>query len=140
MLWARDFAQDNTTNGGNNYKNGRWFFTLNGQQFTNIPIKAADGEIWRITNASGSATYDLRLWNPAQNQDMIFQVLSIDGVGISPTLGLSQHNISEIVGSKVQPRPCPGVAPTDSRYQNSEPLCTTRLLMMPSTRTEIWVA
>ena len=66
-------GQNNTADGGNNYVNGRWFFTLNGQQFPNIPVKTADGEIWRITNASGSVTYDLRLWNPAQNQDMTFQ-------------------------------------------------------------------
>ena len=65
-------GQDETGEGGGNYTKGRWFFTLNGQQFPDIPVTAAGGEIWRITNASGSATYDLRLWNPAQNQDMIF--------------------------------------------------------------------
>ena len=50
---------------GGNYTGGRWFFTINGQQFPNIPMTAAGGEIWRITNASASITYDLRLWNPA---------------------------------------------------------------------------
>jgi L-ascorbate oxidase len=37
--------QDETADGGGNYTNGRWFFTLNGQQFPNIPIKSAGGEI-----------------------------------------------------------------------------------------------
>jgi FtsP/CotA-like multicopper oxidase with cupredoxin domain len=67
-------------------------------------FRSAGGEIWRITNASGSATYDVRLWNPAQNQDMIFQVLSIDGVGISPTPGASQQSIAQIFGHKVRAR------------------------------------
>ena len=46
---------------GGNYTGGRWFFTINGQQFPTIPATAAGGEIWRITNASASITYDLRL-------------------------------------------------------------------------------
>jgi len=107
---------------------------------SDIPVTAAGGEIWRITNASGSATYDLRLWNPAQNQDMIFQVLSIDGVGISPTPGASQQSIAQIFGHKVRPVPCPGVVPPAHGIVRAEPLCTTNLLMMPSTRAEIWVA
>ncbi len=133
-------GQDETGEGGGNYTKGRWFFTLNGQQFPDIPVTAAGGEIWRITNASGSATYDLRLWNPAQNQDMIFQVLSIDGVGISPTPGASQQSIAQIFGHKVRPVPCPGVVPPAHGIVRAEPLCTTNLLMMPSTRAEIWVA
>ena len=52
---------------GGNYTGGRWFFTINGQQFPNIPVTAAGREIWPITNASASITYDLRLWNPTQN-------------------------------------------------------------------------
>ena len=61
---------------------------------------AAGGEIWRITNASGSVTYDLQLWNPAQNQNMIVQVLSIDGVGISLAPGASPQSIAQIAGKK----------------------------------------
>ena len=133
-------GRDETADGGGDYTNGRWFFTLNGQQFPDIPVKSAGGEIWRITNASGSATYDLRLWNPAQNQDMIFQVLALDGVSISPTSGAPQQSIAEIVGNKAQPLPCPGVAPPSSRRSQAQPLCTTRLHMMPSSRAEIWVA
>ncbi len=124
---------------GGNYTGGRWFFTINGQQFPNIPVTAAGGEIWRITNASASITYDLRLWNPAQNQDMIVQVLSIDGVGISPAAGLSSQAMAQIIGNKVSPLPCPGVAAASDSKLGAQPLCTTRLLMMPSTRAEIRV-
>jgi L-ascorbate oxidase len=133
-------GQDQTAGGGSNYTNGRWFFTLNGQQFPDIPVAAAGGEIWRITNASGSVTYDLQLWNPAQNQNIIVQVLSVDGVGISPTPGASQQNLAQILGNKASPLPCPGVAPASNDASRIEPLCTTRLHMMPSTRVEIWVA
>jgi L-ascorbate oxidase len=133
-------GQDQTAGGGNNYTNGRWFFTLNGQQFPSIPVAAAGGEIWRITNASGSVTYDLELWNTAQNQNMIVQVLSVDGVGISPTPGASQQSLAQILGNKASPVPCPGVEPASGSTPRFEPLCTTRLLMMPSTRVEIWVA
>ncbi|MGH8246770.1 MAG: multicopper oxidase domain-containing protein, partial [Gammaproteobacteria bacterium] len=133
-------GQDQTARGGSNYTNGRWFFTLNGQQFPAIPVAAARGEIWRITNASASVTYDLQLWNPAQNQNMIVQVLSVDGVGISPTPGASQQGLAQILGNKASPLPCPGVVPPSDSDRRVRPLCTTRLLMMPSTRVEIWVA
>jgi len=133
-------GRDQTAGGGGNYTNGRWFFTLNGQEFPDIPVAAAGGEIWRITNASGSVTYDLQLWNPAQNQNMIVQVLSVDGVGISPAPGTSQQSLAQILGNKASPLPCPGVAPASGGTRHVEPLCTTRLHMMPSTRVEIWVA
>lgn len=133
-------GQDHSGEGGNNYTSGRWFFTLNGQQFPNIPTTAAGGEIWRITNASASISYDLRLFSPAQKQDMIVQVLSIDGVGVSPTAGLSSQAMAQIIGNKVTPVPCPGVTSSSDSALGSQPLCTTRLLMMPSTRAEIRVA
>jgi hypothetical protein len=85
-------------------------------------------------------TYDLELWNPAQNQNMIVQVLSVDGVGISPTSGASQQSLAQVLGNKASPRPCPGAAPASGGSYRVQPLCTTRLLMMPSTRVEIWVA
>ena len=133
-------GQDHSGDEGGNYTGGRWFFTINGQQFPNIPMTAAGGEIWRITNASASITYDLRLWNPAQQQDMIVQVLSIDGVGISPAAGLSSQAMAQIIGNKVSPLPCPGVTAASDSKSGVQPLCTKRLLMMPSTRAEIRVA
>jgi L-ascorbate oxidase len=70
--------------GGSDYTGGRWLFSLNGQPYPTIPVATAGGEIWRITTASGSVSYDLGLWNPKQRQDMIVQVLSIDGVAVQP--------------------------------------------------------
>jgi L-ascorbate oxidase len=70
---------------------------------------------------------------------MIVQVLSIDGVGISPAVGLSSQAMTQIIGNKVSPLPCPGVAAASDKT-TVQPLCTTRLLMMPSTRAEIRVA
>lgn len=131
---------DERADGAGDYRGGRWFFTLNGQPFPDIPVKAPHGEIWRITNASGSVTYDLRLWNPAQAQDMIFQVLSLDGVSISPDPDIGQKELAEIAGSRLSPVACPGVAPAVPGFRRAKPLCTTRLHMMPSSRAEIWVA
>jgi L-ascorbate oxidase len=141
VLWGRAIAQARIIAAMMRaYTGGRWFFTINGQQFPNIPETAAGGEIWRITNASASIIYDLGLWNPAQNQDMIVQVLSIDGVGISPVAGLSSQAMAQIIGNKVSPLPCPGVAAASDSKLGVQPVCTTRLLMMPSTRAEIRVA
>jgi FtsP/CotA-like multicopper oxidase with cupredoxin domain len=114
-------GQDQTAGGGNNYTNGRWFFTLNGQQFPSISVAAAGGEIWRITNASGSVTYDLELWNPAQNQNMIVQVLSVDGVSISPNPGAPQQSLAQILGNKASPLPCPGVEPASGSAPTDDP-------------------
>jgi len=131
---------DQTVNGGNDSTHGRWFFTLNGQQYPNIPVKSPGGEIWRLTNASGSNTYDLQLWNPAQNRNMVVQVLSLDGVSVSPTTGISQSDMRKIGGAKLETVACPGVEPAAPGNPRAEPLCVTRLHMMPSSRAEIWVA
>jgi FtsP/CotA-like multicopper oxidase with cupredoxin domain len=133
-------GQDETADGGTDYTGGRWFFTVNGQQYPNIPVKTAGGSIWRLTNASGSVTYDLDLWNPAQNRDMVVQVLSIDGVSVSPTSGVSVQDMRQIGGAKLRPVPCPGVEPATLANPRAEPLCVTRLHMMPSSRAEVWVA
>jgi L-ascorbate oxidase len=129
-------AQDHTPNGGPNYTGGQWVHTINGNRYPNIPVKSAAGEIWRITNTSGSVNYDLRLYNPAQQLDMIVQVLSLDGVSVSPTVGSSLKDMEKISGGKLRLVACPGVR----RGVGPEPLCTTRLRMMPSSRAEIWVA
>jgi FtsP/CotA-like multicopper oxidase with cupredoxin domain len=129
-------GQDQTANGGTDYTNGQWAFTVNGNRYANIPIASAAGEVWRITNTSGSATYDLRLYNPAQQQDMIVQVLSLDGVSISPTAGTTPEDMEKVTGGKLRLVACPG-----TRHGAApSPLCTTSLRMMPSSRAEIWVA
>jgi L-ascorbate oxidase len=133
-------GQDETASGGADYTGGRWYFTINGMPYPSVPIRAPGGEIWRIANASGSATYDLQLWDPAQQQAMVMQVLSVDGVSVSPPPGTSQQQFMQIAGPKLQPVPCPGlVSPDPADPSANQPLCTTRLHMMPSSRVEVWV-
>ncbi len=95
------------------------------------------GEIWRLTNASGSATYDLKLWNQNQKRNMLFQVVSLDGVSVSPTADLSNQQKAEISGGKFKPEACP--SNLSRSYHAKEALCTRLLHMMPSSRAEIWV-
>ena len=49
---------DHSDEDGGNYTGGKWFFTVNGQVYPTITLSSS-GEIWRITHASGSRSYDL---------------------------------------------------------------------------------
>ena len=51
----------NSGDDGNDYTGGKWFFTVNGVQYPTIRTTSPDGEIWRLTNASGSLSYRLQL-------------------------------------------------------------------------------
>lgn len=104
---------DQTGFGGKDFSGGRWYFTLNGQQYPSITIGAPTGEILRIVNASANATYDLNLWNAAENRQMAMQVISVDGVSIGATTGFGAPNCNAA--------------------------CTTLLHLMPSSRAEVWV-
>jgi FtsP/CotA-like multicopper oxidase with cupredoxin domain len=125
---------DNTDDEGGDFTNGKWYFIVNGQMFPTISMNEPNGEVWRITNTSGGVTYDLSLWNEAQKRNMLMQVLSVDGVSISPDAGMSAADISEIDGSKFLPKTCPAASPWPF-----QPVCARRLHMMPSSRLEVWV-
>ena len=127
---------DNTASGGSDRSGGNWFFTVNGQQYSKVTVNGA-GEIWRITNASGSRSYDLNLWNGAQNRKMLFQVVSIDGVAIDPPAGASPSQISPVAGAKFMPVVCPGAS---AQTSGSQAVCTSRVIMMPSSRVEVFVS
>ena len=120
---------------------GRWYFTLNGQAYPNVPVTSAGGEIWRITAASGSATYDLHLQDTASPaNDMIVQVLSIDGIAVQgPKNGslIDWLNLNRQRGNLV---PCPGVSTTLNNLVTGAPVCAKGITMMPSSRVELWVA
>jgi FtsP/CotA-like multicopper oxidase with cupredoxin domain len=136
---GKAMGQDTTPDGGPNYENGNWFFTLNGQVYPSMPMTSMAGEIWRITNASGSATYNLNLFNPAQNRNMIMQVISADGVSISPSTATSLTQMAQMGGAKFKPEACPAaVGPLATSSQGG--LCTRTLLLMPSSRVEVWVS
>ncbi len=128
-------GQDNSAGGGTNYTGGHWYFTVNGQPFPTVEVNSNKGEIWRIANVSGSVTYDLNLWNAKQNRRMLFQVLSVDGVSVAPTAGTSMSDLKQIAGGKFVSEPCPA----DPTAGTQAALCTRKLHMMPSSRTEIRV-
>jgi hypothetical protein len=73
---------DNTAGGGNNYTGGKWYMTVNGQQFPTIPVTEPDGEIWRVGTGAGSLSWDLQLVNDATQTPMTVQLIAIDGVAV----------------------------------------------------------
>ncbi len=116
----------------------QWFFTLSGQLNPTITVNSA-GEIWRITNASASVTYELQLTKSnngiaASANSMALQVLSIDGISVTPTTGISLGDLKTIGGAKFRPITCPGVSSA-----NPATVCASSLHMMPSSRAEVWV-
>ena len=123
---------------------GRWYFTLNGQPYPQIDVKHPAGEIWRLTAASGSVTQDIRLQTTSHpGYDLVFQVLSIDGVAVQGPKQdslLSWMNLNSRRGHLVS---CPGAA-TELAVRGSAdpgaPVCATGIVMMPSSRVELWVA
>ncbi len=130
---------DTSDQGGPDYQGGQWFFTLNGQLYPTLPVTSPAGEIWRITNTSGSATYNLNLFSPAQNRNMIMQVVASDGVSISPSADMTLGQMTQIGGSKFKPEACP-VTHGFAAIAGQASLCTRNLLLMPSARVEVWVS
>lgn len=113
---------------------GKWYFTVNGQLNPTINVKS-DGEIWRITNSSGSVTYDLQLAKQFKDHDapITLQLLSVDGVSVTP-VDSTNSELKEIGGAKFEPVPCAG---TDANSPKA--VCISKLTMMPSSRAEILV-
>jgi len=125
---------DNTL-AGNNYTGGKWYFTVSGQQFPTVRITSPDGEIWRLTNASGSVSYDLHLMNDATSTSMIMQLISVDGVSVHLPQNTPIGATVTMSGGRFKVVPCapsPIVGP-------SLPICIDELVMMPSSRAELFV-
>jgi FtsP/CotA-like multicopper oxidase with cupredoxin domain len=118
---------------GNGTDRGRWYFTVNGQQYPNAPVAAPTGQIWRITNASASITYNLGLRDTDHNNDLLMQVISIDGVSVNTQKRVPADVLNQIVGAALHPEHCPGSNLPET------PLCVRRLVMFPSSRVEVWV-
>jgi L-ascorbate oxidase len=121
---------------GNNYVGGTWFFTVSGQQFPTIKMTEPDGEIWRLTNASGSLSYDLQLINDATQAPMVMQLVSVDGVSIDVPPATALGTQVQLAGARFKVVACP---PGAASGLNSAPVCVTEFVMMPSSRAEVWV-
>ncbi len=126
---------DNSSD-GNNYLGGTWFFTVSGQQFPTIRMTEPDGEIWRLTNASGSLSYDLQLVNDATQAPMVMQLVSVDGVSIDVPPATALGTQVQLAGARFKLVACP---PGAASGLNSAPVCVTEFVMMPSSRAELWV-
>lgn len=131
------------------YPGGNWFFTLNGQQYPSIPVARSDGEIWRLTNASGSASYNLQLLNDKTKTPMAFQVVSIDGVAVSYPTGATAGQVVTVGNMRMKLAKCGSSTPLNPlaailggllQTYSSAPVCATEMVMMPATRAEIHVA
>ncbi len=96
-------------------------------------MTSSDGEIWRLTNASGQITYRLDLIDNSTNRPMLMQLISIDGVSISVPQGTSPGTVMTMGANKFT------VADCQSGGTALLPVCVSELVMMPSARAEVWV-
>jgi len=120
--------------GGRDNTEGKWYFTLSGQKYPNLTVPSA-GSIWRFLNASAGATYELQIVysdGPSAGKNMLFQVISIDGVGVTPKPIRSDSSNYAVAGGHFKTIKCPD-APIGTA------ICTDSLHMMPGSRADIWI-
>lgn len=120
---------------GGNYTGGRWYFTVNGQVYPQVSLTGQGGEIWRFLNAAASRSYDLVIEDDETHAPIPFQVVALDGVALAPPSGSTSSQIRLATGNKVDPVPC-----QTSNSSAATPVCATHLVMLPSSRAEIWIA
>jgi len=119
---------------GNSFINSRWYFTINGQVFPTIRMTSPNGEIWRLTNASGQFSYLLNLVDDSSQTSIPMQLIAIDGVSINVAQSTPAGTLMTAGGNKFTVTDC---APGGT---NSLPVCVKDLVMMPSSRAELWVS
>ena len=121
---------------GDDYTGGRWYFTVNGESYPTIRMTNPDGEVWRLTNASGNVSYDLHLVNDADGTSLIIQLIAVDGVSVHLPQNTPVGTMIELTRARFKVVDCPPAPSVDLR---SLPVCVTELVMMPSARAELWV-
>lgn len=129
-------GQDNSAEEGSNFTGGNWYFTVNGQKYPTVRMTDPDGEIWRLTNASGSLSYDLQLIKDADQQPMIMQLVAVDGVSVHLPQDTPIGSMVKLAGGKFRVVACPSIPVSNF---HSLPVCVDELVMMPSSRAELWV-
>jgi L-ascorbate oxidase len=127
---------DRSADEDKDFTGGRWYFTVNGQPFPTVRMNSPDGEMWQLTNASGSASYDLQLVDDARQAPMIMQLVSVDGVSIHVPLDTPPGTIARLGGARFKVVACP---PAPTSGFRSLPVCVTDVVLMPSARAELWV-
>jgi FtsP/CotA-like multicopper oxidase with cupredoxin domain len=100
-----------------------WLFTVNGQLFPHLSLKAGEKQIWRIANSSANATYDLALVDANSGRPLRAQLVARDGVAAvdETTHGpMLTERILLMPGSRVEI----GVdrATADALFDSSQPL------------------
>lgn len=121
--------------GDNDYTNGTWFFPVSGQVFPTIPVNRPKGELWQITNASASASYRLELNSNTGNYPMLMQLVAVDGISINLPPGTTPEDKVRLGGARFTVASCPGTVPAGF----PEPMCIKNMVMLPGSRTEVWV-
>jgi FtsP/CotA-like multicopper oxidase with cupredoxin domain len=96
-------------------------------------MTSPDGEIWRLTTASGQFSYRLNLVDDLSHMPMPMQLIAIDGVSITVPPGTPAHTLATMGGNKFTVTDCP------SGGTSLLPVCVRDLTMMPSSRAEVWV-
>jgi FtsP/CotA-like multicopper oxidase with cupredoxin domain len=96
-------------------------------------MKTQDGELWRLTNASAQVTYQLELEDDSTTLPIPMQLVAIDGVSISIPPGTPAGTVMAMGGNKFVAVDCP---PGDG---STLYVCVSDLVMMPSSRAEVWV-
>lgn len=126
-------GQPDEQGSGNSFIGSRWYFTVNGQVFPTVRMTSSDGELWRITNASGQVSYRLNLVDDSTQKPMLLQLVAVDGVSIAVPPGTPAQTVMTIGGNKFTVADCP------SGIAKLLPVCVRDLVMMPSSRAEVWV-
>jgi len=128
-------GQDDTFEQGNNYTGGKWYMTVNGQVYPNIPITLPDGEVWRVGTGAGSLSWDLQLVDDTSHQPMTVQLLAIDGVAVHLPQDTTSGAMVQMAGGRFKVVTCPDAPVIGSTV----PVCVNEIVMMPSSRVEFWV-
>ncbi|CCE07534.1 putative multicopper oxidase [Bradyrhizobium sp. STM 3843] len=126
---------DNSGDEGNNYTGGKWYMTVNGQQYPTIPVNAPDGEVWRLGTGAGSLSWDLQLVDDNTHQPMTVQLIAIDGVAVHLPQDTPPSALAQMTGNRFKVVPCPNAQTIGATV----PVCVNEIVMMPSSRAEVWV-
>src|SRR5262249_4265622 len=106
-----------------------------GQVYPPIPITAADGEIWRVGTGAGSLSWDLQLVDDASHQPMTVQLIALDGVAVHLPQDTTSGQMVQMAGGRFTVVACPDANVIGSTV----PVCVNEIVMMPSSRVELWV-